>query len=263
MSLVFAGITPHAPILIPNIGKENLQKIDATAKAMEKMEQELYAAKPDTIIVISPHGEVLIDAFLFNLCDKYESDFGQFGDFATRLKFKSDLKFIEHLKTVIKDEIPLTMTSEPKLDHGATVPLYYLTKHLPQTTIIPLSYSLLDYPTHIRFGELLKDQIFNTNERIAVVASGDLSHRLTKESPAGYSARGKEFDQKLVELLRNKDVEGILKLDPKLIEEAGECGLRSILILLGIIKNINCQADILSYEGPFGVGYLVANFKLK
>jgi len=33
---------------------------------------------------------------------------------------------------------------------------------------------------------------------------------------------------------------------------------------LGILEaaEINWQAEILSYEGPFGVGYLVANFKL-
>ncbi|MFA6533940.1 MAG: AmmeMemoRadiSam system protein B [Patescibacteria group bacterium] len=263
MSLVFAAMTPHAPILIPNIGQASLKKIDATAKALGQLEQELYAAKPDTIIVISPHGVVLLDSFLINLSDKYQSDFGQFGDFGTSLEFRPNLRFAEELKMSVGAEMPLTITSEPNLDHGVTVPLYYLCQHLPQIKIVPLSYSLLDYPSHLKFGEILKNQIFETNERIGIIASGDLSHRLTKEAPAGYSARGKEFDTKLIELLRNKDVDGIMALDPKLIEEAGECGLRSLLILLGVIRKVNYQTEILSYEGPFGVGYLVANFKLK
>ena len=54
----------------------------------------------------------------------------------------------------------------------------------------------------------------------------------------------------------------ILNLDERLIEQAGECGLRSFIILLGILNDIKYQPKILSYEGPFGVGYLVANFKL-
>jgi len=47
--------------------------------------------------------------------------------------------------------------------------------------------------------------------------------------------------------------------------EAGECGLRSFCFLLGILEasGIDWQPEILAYEGPFGVGYLVANFKLK
>lgn len=46
--------------------------------------------------------------------------------------------------------------------------------------------------------------------------------------------------------------------------EAGECGLRSFSFLLGILEEskINWKPEVLSYEGPFGVGYLVANFRL-
>ncbi|MDD5222100.1 MAG: extradiol ring-cleavage dioxygenase, partial [Patescibacteria group bacterium] len=73
---------------------------------------------------------------------------------------------------------------------------------------------------------------------------------------------GKIFDDKLISLLKTKSWKQILDLDQGLINDAGECGLRSILILLGIIKNLNYKPELLSYEGPFGVGYLVMNFKL-
>ena len=94
------------------------------------------------------------------------------------------------------------------------------------------------------------------------MASGDLSHRLTKDAPAGYSAKGKEFDQKLISLLKAHNIQDILNLDSSLVEEAGECGFRSILIILGILNQLDCKFDALSYEGPFGVGYLTANFKI-
>jgi hypothetical protein len=38
MSLVFAAIVPHPPLLIPSIGKEGIKKIDKTKRALEKME---------------------------------------------------------------------------------------------------------------------------------------------------------------------------------------------------------------------------------
>lgn len=91
------------------------------------------------------------------------------------------------------------------------------------------------------------------------MASGDLSHRLTREAPAGYHPRGQEFDDLLVALLKNKDIEGIMELNSDLIECAGECGLRPFIIALGIFDGYEIDIDVLSYEGPFGVGYLVAD----
>jgi aromatic ring-opening dioxygenase LigB subunit len=262
--LTFAAITPHPPILIPSIGRENTKRIKKTAEAMEELEKKLIAAKPDTIIIISPHGALLPDAFSINLNPEYTSNLEEFGDFSTKVKFKTNTALAFRIKELTEDKnIPLTMTSDGFLDHGAVVPLYFLAEKLPKVSILPIGYSLLDFKTHFNFGDLLKEIILNEDKKIAVIASGDLSHRLTKDAPAGYSPRGKEFDEKLTELITNKNTAGILKMDTDLVEKAGECGLRSILILLGLLERINYTPEILSYEGPFGVGYLVANFKLE
>ncbi|PIP17779.1 MAG: AmmeMemoRadiSam system protein B [Parcubacteria group bacterium CG23_combo_of_CG06-09_8_20_14_all_35_9] len=262
MPLVFSSICPHPPILIPNIGKENIDQIQKTVEAMQELEEDLYIAKPETILIISPHGTILPHSFNVNLETEYKSNLEQFGDFTTKLKFKSDIPFINEIKAKLETKIPLILISGAEIDHGATVPLYYLTQHLPQTSIIPMGYSLLDYKSHFEFGKELKKIIIESKRRIAVIASGDLSHRLTKDAPAGYSPRGKEFDKKLIKLLKAKNAKGILNLNPALIEEAGECGLRSIVILLGILDDINYIPKVLSYEAPFGVGYLVVNFEL-
>jgi len=262
--LTFAAITPHPPILIPSIGRENTKRIKKTAEAMEELEKKLVEAKPDTIIVVSPHGALLPDAFSINLNPEYTSNLEEFGDFSTKVKFKTNTALAFRIKELMEDKnIPLTMTSDGFLDHGAVVPLYFLAKKLPKVSVLPIGYSLLDFKTHFNFGDLLKEIILNEDKKIAVIASGDLSHRLTKDAPAGYSPRGKEFDEKLTELITNKNTAGILKMDTDLVEKAGECGLRSILILLGLLERINYTPEILSYEGPFGVGYLVANFKLE
>lgn len=231
---------------------------------MEELERKIYEAKPDTVIVISPHGPLLPDAFSINLNPIYKSNLEEFGDFATKMEFKTDTALAFRIKELMEDKnIPLTMTSEESLDHGATVPLFFLTKRLAGIPVLPMGYSMLDLKTHFGFGDFLKEIILNEEKKIAVIASGDLSHRLTENAPAGFSPRGKEFDEKITELLSNKNTAGILGLEEAFIEEAGECGLRSLIILLGLLERINYAPKILSYEGPFGVGYLVANFKLE
>ncbi|PIZ48331.1 hypothetical protein COY29_03960, partial [Candidatus Woesebacteria bacterium CG_4_10_14_0_2_um_filter_39_14] len=99
--------------------------------------------------------------------------------------------------------------------------------------------------------------------RGAWIASGDMSHRLKEDGPYGFHPSGPQFDQEFIRLLKNKDIRGILNLNPRLIEEAGECGLRSFSMLLGALTadKTDWQPEILSYEGPFGVGYLVAKLK--
>jgi len=262
MSLVFAGIVPHSPLLMPSVGKDNTAKLQATVTALEKIEQELYASKPDTIVVISPHGVVLFDSFLLNVAAEYTADLGEFGDFTTSKTYHGDLRLAEALKATNDGQLPLTATSETKLDHGTAIPLFLLTKHLPEAKILPISYCLLDYSTHYRFGQLLKEQILHTNQRIAVLASGDLSHRSSKDSPSGYWRKAKEFDQRIVEAITQRRHDELLALDPTLVEKANECGLRSIIILLGILAEINYRPMVLSYEAPFGVGHLTAVFEL-
>jgi len=259
--LVFSAICPHPPILIPAIGKDNLDKIKDTETAMKKLETDLYASKPDIIIIISPHGEIIPDAFCINLDSKYTAGFEEFGDFSTKMEFNSTPLLAMKIKERVEGTLPIVMTSTEQLDHGTSIPLFYLTKHLKGIGILPICYSFMDYQSHFEFGQLIKKEIAKSEKRIAVIASGDMSHALTEDAPARYSPKGAEFDKKFIQLLQRKDIRGIIKMDPKLIDKAAECGLRSFIILLGILDEYKYEPEVYSYEGPFGVGYLVVNFK--
>ena len=128
--------------------------------------------------------------------------------------------------------------------------------------ILPIAYSFQDKGLLFAFGEIIAEVCQKSKKKVAIIASGDLSHRLIQTSPAGYNTSGKEFDKLLLNYIKAKDTQGILEMDDEFIEEAGECGYRSLLILLGAIEKLDWQPKILSYEGPFGVGYGVVNFKL-
>ncbi len=261
MSLCFAAITPHPLLLIPNIGKDKIGQVEQTKKAMEQLEQDIYLAKIELIIIISPHGGLFEDTFVVNAHNNLHSSFDKFGDLVTKKEWKgapnmaASLSHESHLKNV-----PLRLVSNEQLDHGASVPLYYLTAHMPDVKVLPVGFSHLDANSHIVFGELLKDIILEQDKRVAVIASGDLSHRISDISPDGYSEYGQQFDNLLLKLLESKDTNGIINMDPNLVEEASQCSWRSILILLGIIQYMDYEFKKYSYEAPHGIGYLVGNF---
>ncbi|PIR13954.1 AmmeMemoRadiSam system protein B [Candidatus Falkowbacteria bacterium CG11_big_fil_rev_8_21_14_0_20_39_10] len=259
--IIFSAITPHPPLLIPSIGKENLERVKKTQESFKKLEHDLYSAQIETVIIISPHGPIQMESFSMNLSPEFNINFEDFGDFTSQRELKGDVglsyKIREHLET----STPLQLISQPNLDHGSGVPAYLFSQNF-KFKIIPIYYAGLDLNAHFQFGRLLQRELQVSKNRIAVIASGDLSHRLTKDAPAGYSPKGAKFDQKLIQCLKNKDNRSILDMDEKSIHQAGECGLKSIVILLGILDGISYEPKILSYEAPFGVGYLTMEFKL-
>lgn len=261
MSLVFAGVVPHPVILLPSVGKDDIIKLDATRLALEKLEQELYLAKPHRIIVITPHEGVFEDAFVVNAHTELESRFEKFGDMSTQYTWKGapDLAAkIQHQAN--KEQIPVQLVSNDYLGHGASIPLVYLTTHLKDIPVLPVGYSKLDPKSHIAFGKLLKEVIMESDKRIAVIASGDMAHTLTEQSPAGFHEDGAWFDNEIRDTLRKEDRSRIHELDPERVTNADECVYRSLLIMCGILSDMRCSFEEYAYEAPFGVGYLTGQF---
>jgi len=261
MALSFAAITPHPPILVPQIGKEHIQRLKTTENAFAKLAETLENSQTETLLVISPHGQVQQGSFTMNLNPEFSADFSEFGDLATNRTWQGNIGMTHRIRESLETTAPLQLTSSDKLDHGVSVPLYLLTREQTRIKVIPLYYSGLPNEAHFKFGQLLKKEILASKEQIGVIASGDLSHRLSRSAPAGYSSKGKKFDKRLVSYLKEKKYSQLLQIDDDLVHEAGECGLKSILILAGLLENIRHTPQLLSYEAPFGVGYMVMNFR--
>lgn len=260
--ITFAGIVPHPPLLLPTIGKEAVKKLAQTQKALEMLEQELYLSRPDTLLIISPHGPVMPDAFVIDLAAQYQVHFKDVGDFQTTKTVRSDFLLIDRVQRNARKETPVVLANDESLGYGIGIPLLFLSAHLPNVTLVPVFTSLLDNKTHYTFGKLLKEEILNSNKRVAVIASADLAHTLTKEAPGGFAAEGQTLDTAVQQLLTTKNTAGLLTIDPALTAAAKECGVRPIATLLGVLDGIGYEPKIYSYEYPFGVGYLVSNFVL-
>lgn len=269
MSLVWAALTPHSPLFIPNIGKENLKKLSESKKAFNTLAKSLTLSEVDSIIVISPHGAQIDKAFSLNMGtvenneNIYWANFEEFGDFETKYRWEPDIYLSYKIKGFLETRAPLQLTSSENLNHGSSVPLALLTENLKDIKIIVIHTSNLDNEEHIRLGEFLKEIIMTQEKKIAVIASGDLSHRLDENSPLEAKTAGPEFDQFIREKLNKNDYDALVNMDLKLIEDAGECAYKPLLVMLGLLKDYNWNFEELSYENPFGVGYLSGEFKLQ
>ena len=78
-SIVMAGIAPHPPLIIPDIGRGEIKKVEKTVEAMKTLAQEVKKAQPDTIVVISPHGPVFRNAVAFLGGEKLKGSMARFG----------------------------------------------------------------------------------------------------------------------------------------------------------------------------------------
>lgn len=254
--ICFAAIVPHPPIIIPGIGKENdLVQAKKTILAMERLRGDMKKTKPDTIVIISPHAFLEADSFQINVARILKGGLSYFG-LDKNFEFENDLEISRKIRKISMLKNIKTNCYHGALDHGALVPFYYLTESI-KPKLTHLSFSGLDFLSHYRYGELIGEILMDNPKRIAVIASGDLSHRLIPGAPAGYSPVGKEFDQELINFLKGKKEKDILNFDRDFVDKAGECGLRSVIMLLGILKKEEYNFDLFSYEGPFGVGYMV------
>ena len=249
-------ICPHPPLLIPEVGGHALAKVAQTVNAMRLLGTEI--GKPDTVVVISPHTAGFGDAHAVKVAPRLSGDFGRFRAPEATFSFDNDLPFAELLLALAGDsrQVQIVPEEDPQLDWGVLVPMSFL----GHQRIVSLSI-VNAYGVHRALGGLVRRCAEELGRETLFVASGDLSHALTHSAPAPYDPRGKLFDDEVVHLLGAGDFASLSAIDSILLQGAAECGLRSFMALGGFLGgDAIVSPEILSYEGPYGVGYLVARF---
>lgn len=262
--LSFTALTPHPMAAMPTLDKTQVNQIKKTLNALEDLSELMKKTQPQTVIILSPHGPMRYDRFTVNLEEDLEGKFTNFGfleDESHIFRGDTDLgrKFINHFHKI---NFPVDIAREEKLDYGSLIPLYYLTKNLTRKPkVLILTYTALDWEFHFKFGQEIRKIIEETDYNVAFIASGDLSHRLSENSPAGYTPYGVKFDKTLMDLLKKNEVAKIMQLNPDFCQEIQECGLKSIIIALGLLNGRKTDFVKLSYEYPTGIGYLTGYWK--
>jgi AmmeMemoRadiSam system protein A len=257
--IVAGALVAHPPVLVPEVGGARAAEVNATHSAMERLDQILSRNPAELVIVISPHSASSPDSIPVRRSARVAGDLGRFGAPQVRVVADVDVDAAEKLLASAGAQgFSLSWSDDATLDHGIVVPLYLLPRTRATRRFIFMGISGWPLDRFREFGAFLHREL-GSREAI-LIASGDLSHRLTPEAPYGFRPEGEVMDKRVIEALRTQQWDQIERLDPLLVEEAGECGLRPLSLLIGAARAAGLRSEVFSYEGPFGVGYPVAHF---
>ncbi len=265
MSVIAAFVVPHPPIILPEIGRGEEKRIAKTSAAYIEAMQYIASLKPETIVITSPHSIMYEDYIHISPGNAASGDLGRFNAGSVRIRTDYDEEFSTLLWSLAELEgIPAgTMGERDRaLDHGTMIPLYFLNKVFSGYKTVRIGLSGLSPLTHYRFGKCIAKAADELGRRVVIIASGDLSHKLKDDGPYGFAPEGPKFDLQITKALREGKFLELLEISSEDAEAAAECGLRSFQIMAGALDRKKVTHGLLSYEGPFGVGYAVAKFEV-
>lgn len=265
MGIVAGIMVPHPPLIVPAVGRGGERGIAATVRAYEQAAEFAMSFEPEVLLFVSPHAVMYADYFHVSPGAGASGNFAQFGAPREAFEVSYDAEFVCALEDAAHDGgFPAGTLGErdKRLDHGVMVPLYFLSRaagKLPK--VVRVGLSGLPLTEHYKFGRLIAETAEKLGRRAAVVASGDLSHKLKADGPYGFSPDGPVYDERIMDVMGRAAFGELFDFSEDFCDSAAECGHRSFVIMAGAFDGRSVRATGLSYEGPFGVGYGVCTFE--
>jgi len=269
MPIVFACGASHAPGITAwteAAPKAQAEKIIASYRRLGEM---LNAAKPDVLLAITVEHWAnfflnQMPTFCIGRAAHYDGPVEEWLRVPkTRIPGDSQLAS-ELLEACMEGGVDPSFSDELLFDHATMIPIHFLTpkSDLP---VVPLIVNTLTppMPTAKRchaLGGLLRQALEKTAKRIAVVATGGLSHW------PGEAKAGKiniEFDKRFLDLLIDGDRRKLADYThEEIAREAGSGGheIRTWITLAGALPD--WKATLLAYEPvvPWATGYGLVAF---
>ncbi len=268
MGVVAAFVMPHPPMAIPNVENERKHLVGHTISAMREAARQLREVAPETVFIITPYAASYIDYIHLSPGNAASGSFAELGNDELSYEVLYDSELVERICTEVGREgisAGTQGTVDPSLDEGFLIPLHFIQESFAEKEyfaplFVRCSISGLSPAEHYRFGEIVARVAQEMHRRVAIVASTNLSCRISPESPYGYSPAGPLYDSMVCGALSSTEFLPLLTAEQSLREDAAEYGLAALQILAGTLDETRVSSDLISYEGPFGVGYAVASF---
>ena len=263
MSILCAYALPHPPLAVPGVGRGQEKGISRTLESFNEVSKEIAELAPETIVFITPHNVLYADYFHISPGTSACGDFRRFGDTGTSFEAQYDAEMAGEIERRASGHgIPAGGLGEKdkKLDHGVTVPMWFIERNYTGYKTVRISQSGMESSAHYRLGQIIAETAEALGRKTVLVASSDMSHKLKADGPYGFAPEGPEFDSVVAEALSAGEFMALFRIPAALRERAAECGYNSLMVLAGCFDKRKVDARLLSYEGPFGVGYAIAAF---
>lgn len=257
-------IVPHPPLIVPAVGRGQESQIQKTIDSCQAIARQVGEIKPQTIILISPHATMYADYIHVSPGKKAQGSLKQFGAPETyHVEYDTQMvKEIDSLCNAADFPAGTLGGGESALDHGTLVPLYFVNQFWSGYQLVRCGISGLGRQDHYRFGMILSEAVHALDRNAVIIASGDLSHRLTADGPYGFAPEGPELDSLLVQIMEHGSFGDFFSIDSKLCQKGAECGLAAFITMAGAIDKKAVETRFLSYEGSLGVGYAVCAYRV-
>ena len=265
--MLLAGyMVPHPPIAVPEIGRGEEKKIQATLDSFAEVARDIAGFQPDTIILTSPHQIMYRDYFHISPGEHAEGSFAQFRAGQVRFSVDYDRELAEAIEAEAeRNDFPAGTLGERSraLDHGTMVPLYFINKEYTDYRLVRIGLSGLSLAEHWAFGKMIRKAADSLGRRCVFIASGDLAHCQKADGPYGYRPEGPAYDEKIMEVMGRGAFSELTDFDEDLLDRSMECGHRSFTIMGGAFEGTGVETRKLSHEATFGEGYGFCIFHAK
>ena len=273
--IVFAAVAPHGSMAIDEACEPHERGLaQKTQDAMAELGRRFDAAHPDATIVLTPHNVHVEGAFAIVVAAELHGSLSEWTTQPVELTLPADRALA--VDTVVRlhdDGLPVVGVSfggnDPQsavapLDWGALIPLWYMGGRAepPVPAVVMSPARDRSFEEHVRAGESIAHAAEASGKRVALIASADHGHAHDADGPYGYDPASKQYDDRMVEIVRDNRLGDLLDFDPKFIEAAKADSFWQVLMLHGALGN-RWNAELLSYEAPTYFGMLCAAYDPK
>ena len=256
MTLVFAAIAPHGGLVFEQPDGE-------TRRGMDELARRFRAARPDAVIVATPHGTLLDDRFGVVRSARLSEHGSRFVEDEYLYEGPGEPQLADDCLAALREAgVPAVGVtfgataagdSEMPIDWGAGIPLSFLSA--PAVVVTPCR--ALSNDLHVRAGAALAAA--TGPRRVAFVASADHGHGHSEDGPYGYSPDSAPYDDEIVRIVRENRLGELVDWDPQVAVTALADSFWQLLMLHGALGD-GWDSQLHTYEAPTYFGMLTASF---
>ncbi|MCI4317590.1 MAG: hypothetical protein L3J96_03550 [Thermoplasmata archaeon] len=254
MAIVYALYAPNAPNLIaPELFDDAGADTVAQLRGLG-VEEKVH---PETIVVVSPHWHSS-NRFLIHRGTRPAQvfDFSGFPPQLSSVRYAppGDPEMAGAIVAAASQRnLAAATTEEWGLDHGAWAPLMHIAPGA-SIPVIPMSICSLSPNDHIEMGRSIAEAARQLSRRVAVVATGSITHRLDRAdfSSTARWKEGERIEREIVELVLTGRTSELVRFDrAKWAMVAPEGDLKPMFVLLGTLDQ-GWRARLVSTGQVFG-----------
>jgi aromatic ring-opening dioxygenase LigB subunit len=277
MTLTYACIAPHAGEAIEELtNSTTVHKFQKTRDGLRNLAVEVGRAKPDTIVIATPHNVRLwkkIGIVTSENSTGILKASPQSKAYVT-LKARCDVDFARKLlQRSTRRGLPVVgvnygtsegISSDLPMDWGTLIPLWFMMPRCRKKPKIVIVTPSREIPLlkNFEFGHVIADEAeAERSRRIVFVASADQAHAYKRSGPYGFNARAKEYDQLVLDALSRNRIGEVMNIKSDLVKAAKPDSLWQMAILAGISDKVKLKANLVSYEVPTYFGMISAHFR--